>query len=173
MSDTGTRLELAEATAIAHAFIAAHCRKGRIEIVGSIRRQKPTVGDIELLLHRDTQLVDVDADHGAGGLFPSVGTYQWVKNGPKYGQLLHKARGYKIDLFRADDNNWGSQMVIRTGPWEFSQRYVAALRARGYPHGDVAQGYINDSKGNLVPCPDEATAFRLAGFIDIHPTQRF
>lgn len=169
MSSTGTRLELDDARELAWAFVEAHCVGGRVEIVGSIRRRKETVGDIELLLHRDTQLVGVDADYGEESMFPSTAAYQWIKRGEKYGQLLHKARGYKIDLFRADDDNWGSIMLIRTGPSDFSARWVTALKQRGTPS---AGGYIRDKDGAVIPCRDEAMAFQLTGWDYIEPESR-
>lgn len=172
MSGTGTRLSLNEARQIARDFIAAHIR-GRCEVVGSIRRGKMEVGDIELLIHADARLERIDAEGAGDAMFGAPqATYRWIKNGKKYHQLEHVARGYKIDIFRADDRNWGSQMIIRTGPAEFSTRFVVALRQRGNPHGDTETGYVNDSSGAIVPCPDEETAFRLAGWNVIDPGER-
>lgn len=153
MSETGTRLTLHDADLIAANVQAAIL--GESIVAGSVRRRRPEVGDIEMLVHRHAA-VRLSVREG---LYP--GEWESVKGGGldwSYWQLQH-ANGYKLDLFRFDDNNRGSILLIRTGPWQFSKQFVIALRRRGFRHEG---GYVKNDRG-IVPCPDEATAFRLAG----------
>lgn len=74
----------------------------------------------------------------------------------------------KLDLFRFDVLNRGSIMLIRTGPWEFSRRFVVSLRRNGLVH---ERGYVRRN-GRVTGCPDEQTAFELAGMKYLEPEKR-
>lgn len=170
MSITGTRLLLADALAMAKDI--GKQIDGEAYAVGSVRRKKPHVGDIEILVHQEAEIM---LDIGAGPLLP--GEYESIKGGPgkrddwKYWQLRHVASDANIDLFRFDNANRGSMMLIRTGPREFSQRFMVALRRQGLCHAD---GYIRSLRGGVsfVPCPDERKAFEFAGMAYIEPEKR-
>ena len=166
MSLTGTRLALADADRIAAGILAQI--DGEAHVVGSVRRRRPTVGDIEIMVHRDAtgSLLDVGS-----GLWP--GDYQSMKGGPtgwRFWQLRHRD-GWMLDLYRFDDLNRGSIMLIRTGPAEFSKLFVMKLRDRRLVHAD---GYVRTAcpNGELAACPDERTAFDLAGMAWVEPEER-
>lgn len=131
---------------------------GEAHIVGSVRRRMPDVGDIEILLNRSAAVrLDVGRD-----LFP--GEWETIKGGRsdwKYWQLRHVQTGHVLDLYRFDHLNRGSQMIIRTGPADFSKRFVSCLRDRGYRHEG---GYVRTDDGDkvLVSCSTEVIAFKLA-----------
>lgn len=169
MSTTGIKLPLAEARTMALDIIAAI--KGEAYIAGSIRRCKREVGDIEILVHRDAT---IRLAVGAGPLLPAE--YETIKGGPrkkddwKYWQLRHCSSRVHVDLFRFDDNNRGSQMIIRTGPAKFSQHFVTMLRRNGCYH-DL--GYVMDGDDHIVmSCPTEQDAFLLASMAYIEPEKR-
>lgn len=170
MSITGTRLCLADALAMAKDI--GRQIDGEAYAVGSVRRKKPEVGDIEILVHQDAEIM---LDVGAGPLLP--GEYESIKGGPgkrddwKYWQLKHVASDVNIDLFRFDNANRGSMMLIRTGPREFSQGFVMALKRQGLRHMD---GYIRSLHGgpSFIPCPDERKAFKFAAMTYIVPEKR-
>lgn len=163
---TGTRMPLGVATDRAY-YVLDHIT-GEATIVGSIRRKKPDVGDIEILVHRDAQ-VELPVQVGL-----YAGAFVTVKGGGrgwKYWQIEHLSDGWRCDLFRCDDDNRGSLMLIRTGPRDFSQRYVMALtKHAGLVHRD---GYVRmPDSGTVVPCPTEHKAFSLAGMRYIEPEGR-
>ena len=169
MSTTGTRLRLADALAMAKEI--GKQIDGEAYAVGSVRRQKPDVGDIEILVHENAR---INLDVSVGSLFPA--DYESIKGGPskrrdwKYWQLLHVASGVTIDLFRFDRANKGSMMLIRTGPAEFSQRFVTALKHHGLCH---TEGHVYHLGGGpLVPCETEREAFQLARMKYIEPERR-
>ena len=166
MSTTGTRLDLADAQDIAER-IRKQIR-GEAIAVGSIRRKRPAVGDVEIAVH-EKAVVALDVHDP--GLFAAE--YNTVKGGRlhwRYWQLRHVNGGYTIDLFRFDDLNRGPIMVIRTGPAEFSKRYVVALRRCGH---QMANGYLRAvNSETIIPCPDEGDALRYGGMDWIEPEER-
>ncbi len=169
MSATGTRMNLA--TAEVYAADILHAITGEAHVVGSIRRKSKTVGDIEILVHWDAQIA---LDVSVGPLLPSE--FDSIKGGPakkdgwKYWQLHNTKHGYNLDLFRFDENNRGSMMLIRTGPAEFSKRYVMALNDHGLKHEGGYVRYKSDNE--IVACDDERRAFELAGMTYIEPPKR-
>ena len=169
MSDTGTKLPLAIATVLASNVCASII--GESHVVGSVRRRKPEVGDIEVMVRQGAA---VKLNVSPGGLYG--GEWETIKGGGekwKFWQLRHSKRGYVLDLYRFDENNRGSIMLIRTGPAEFSRRFVMELRERGLRHED---GYVRSSAepvgDAIVPCPLEKDAFALAGMEWVEPEDR-
>src|SRR5690242_13249258 len=133
MSATTTRLPRAEATALAWellGLLGPVCE--RIEIAGSIRRQRPTIGDIELVCiprygrkpadlfgELETQgpnLLDIECDRlvNAGVL-----GRRFDKNDrPRWGSGLKWAtyRGIAVDIFPViAPAQWGVDFLLRTG----------------------------------------------------------
>lgn len=122
----------------------------RIEIAGSIRRQKPLVGDIEIVCvpkwhtdllgqiissHIDT-MVDGWARRGdTSKSFPLLAdrvpvAFPPLKNGPRFKQFriatppADAERPLRLDLFTCETEAWGPALAMRTGPAEFSKRLV-------------------------------------------------
>src|SRR5438045_3687642 len=112
MSTTTTRTPLAEARAIAEDFrdlIADSC--DQVEIAGSIRRQKPDIGDIEIVAvpktgrvldmfgsptpaiidHLDVRLADLESD---GTIARDAASPSW---GMKHKRLVFQ--GMSVDLY--------------------------------------------------------------------------
>ncbi|MEM1212863.1 MAG: hypothetical protein AAGI68_11275, partial [Planctomycetota bacterium] len=99
----------------------------RIEIAGSIRRDRPVVGDIELVaipkpagsLFTAAESLDqlIDRLIRSGHLAP-------VKRGPRFQQHQLVRSGMTLDLFVTDPDRWGVIFAIRTGPAAFSKSLV-------------------------------------------------
>lgn len=168
-------LPLAEATALARAMATQLAPVvERVEVVGSVRRQKETVSDIELLIEPRTAIVEIglfETTHG-----PDIEAVQRIAQswgslasiGARYIKVL-AAGGYQVDLFLCHPPaQWGSLLAIRTGPAPLSQHAVTLLARRGYPHRDG--GIVH--RGQRVPVPDEETFFRLAGLPCLPPQHR-
>ena len=124
----------------------------RIEIAGSIRREKAEVKDIELVCVPDLTRVPRRAPLEFGKpIPPSYKTKldQLVaemeldddarieKNGDRMKSFYLKYAGIKVDLFIVlPPAMWGVQMVIRTGPADFSHWCVTRRRNGGaLPNG--------------------------------------
>ena len=133
----------------------------RIEIAGSIRREKPEVGDIELIaIVKDIKKFSKE-----------VNKLEKVKGNPtgKYTQRI-LPEGIKLDLFMANIRNWGLIFAIRTG----SARYSHEILACGW----VKRGYksINGmltKNGREIEVREEKDLFNLIGVAYVQPNQRF
>ena len=160
-------------------LLAPACK--RIEIAGSLRRKKATVGDMELLCipHPSDNLFRTDALDEAvsrllGGLLPLLALRPNIKGGMSYGPknklLIHLPSGIPLDLFSADTENWGMAFLIRTGPADFNKRIMQRfidLRMRGHAYGG-----ITSASGEEIECPSEDTVFRNLGWPYIPPEKR-
>lgn len=174
---------LDRARAIAEAFrdrIAPACHA--VQICGSVRREKPEVGDIEIVAvpvvyetaqslfsdvppvemsELDTQLLTMVARQ----LVRFDGELK--RNGPKYKRLVHghgTAEQIVIDLFIAEPTNYGNLVAIRTGNAEFSRLLVTQRAFGGLMPGDLRQSGGHLWRGETrMDCPTEAAFFAALG----------
>lgn len=130
MSQTDRKLPLAQARSHADrilAELASACK--RIEIAGSIRREKAEVGDIEIVA---IPLPDHDLFGEPSGtqLEPRLerlvrdGFLRPVRGGDYFKQFVIPAAECKLDLFLCDHDTWGMIFTQRTGSSAFSHRLV-------------------------------------------------
>lgn len=147
--------------------LAPHC--DRIEIAGSIRRQKPEVKDIEI--------VCIPKPYENNGMFVSgiaevVNDWEKVKGelGPecKYTQRV-LPEGIKLDLFFATKGNWGWIYALRTGSADFNFKYLDAIKKKGYR---ADGGQIVDRWGKAQVVETEEAFFDLIDMEFISPEYR-
>ena len=97
----------------------------------------------------------------------------WVKGGERYMQVANVfGSGVSLDLFLCHPPaQWGSLMLIRTGPAKFSERVVSRIKATG--HMRHKDGRVVDvATGITRPTPREEDLFRLAGMEYVPPKER-
>ena len=148
-------------------LLKPHCY--RIEIAGSIRREKDIVNDVEI--------VCIPKPYQTGlfqnGLAKTVNQWQKVKGELEYNKTKYTQRilpeGIKLDLFFAEEGNWGNILLIRTGDWEFSKYFMGVLLPqKGYKQEDGFLKY-NDK---IIFCKEEKELFLRAGIKYIEPQNR-
>lgn len=140
------------ALAVAKALVE-HLRPGfvRVEIAGSIRRNKPEVKDIEIVAVPDlSPLPRPVAVFGQPipkwhktildrmlAEMVEAGSIRMEKNGERYKKFWLKYAGISVDLFLVlPPATWGVQLAIRTGPADFSHWCVSRARRGGaMPNG--------------------------------------
>lgn len=145
------RLEREKAMQIANAFyeyLKDICTD--LEIVGSLKRGEPTVGDIELLMILDPSLRPPRPVFGQKKIFKTQLDERLTSSAAPYllQEAIHKADGdrqkrraiveyskpaddFCIEFFIVTEETWGIQNVIRTGPRGFSKRFVTNKREGG------------------------------------------
>jgi DNA polymerase/3'-5' exonuclease PolX len=166
---TVTRTPLAQADAIAAevvAQLAPHC--DRLEVAGSVRRRRSTVGDLEV--------VCVPKPYEPSPLFASgiaLVVNQWEKvRGElpcRYTRRILPS-GLPLDLFMVDPDGFGLQLAIRTGSADWSRRILASAWVRAGFHSEG--GLLRDQWGGVHPAPTEQALFDLIGLPWVDPTAR-
>lgn len=187
----GERVPLDEALGAARAL--AYLIKDaciRVEIAGSIRRQKPTIGDIDLVVEpfmanvfdmfgeasgEMANLTDERLDELVA--IKKIGK-RLDKNGrPAWGEQLKRAtyNGLNVDIQSVlDPQTWGMWLLIRTGPADFNRRIVTPRWQGGLlpPGMEVRDGFQLWRMGARVPTPTEHSVFEAYGLDYVAPEDR-
>ncbi len=177
MSATTTRLTLQEARRLA-GIISDMLHPGcdRIEVAGSIRRERPDIGDLELVAI-PKRTVDLLGGEGDSLLEPIIDRMKSerklvkIKGGDRYKQFKvmdkdfqkHGAGGTicRLDLFLCCPETWGCVFTIRTGSTMFSHSLVTSRALGGY-----CPSHLRFNGGRLwhgetaLPTPEEADVFK-------------
>jgi DNA polymerase/3'-5' exonuclease PolX len=188
-----TKMPLDEARKIAEYYrdeLAPYCE--RIEIAGSIRRNKPEVGDIEMVAIPKYKAISETNLFGESGKYNALETviqeaYRngmcLTKNGPRYKQIVVKRdinqEGYLVETIHIDlfivlpPSQWGVQLLIRTGPAEFSKQAVTQRRIGGLlPSNCVVKDGQVLRNGELIPMSEEEDFLELLGMPGLKPEER-
>lgn len=122
-----TSLELSEAEKIAKEVeetLKPLCEK--IKVVGSIRRKRPMIGDCDFVV----KATDANWSRIANTLKKSrvicTGSIVIKLN------VLHEGNLFQVDFYRAFDNNFGIQELIRTGSAEHNAWLASYSISNGY-----------------------------------------
>lgn len=154
----------------------------RVSVAGSIRRQKPVVGDIEVVgIPGDrARLITLLRDVGMH-IKPGVpGAVPWE---PKLDSKYMRVRlneGINLDLFLATPNNWGGLYMMRTGSGAGPDGnpfhgFVPGIfgRWKQVSGGGRMVGCMPTTKdGESLPVPEEQDLFNLVGLNFIPPEER-
>ena len=160
-------MELEKAKVIAEnlkSLLAPVCEK--IEVAGSIRRQKTEVGDIELLcIPRYVAAVDqLDREIGALMIQGILGHRRTRRGtriyGPKNKLLIH-INGIGVDIFSTDEQCWPVALVVRTGGKETNKRIATAALRKGWRFHAYGSGFSTPD-GEIV-CRSEREVFEAVG----------
>jgi hypothetical protein len=157
------------------------------EVVGSVARMEPLVGDVEIVLlpRYDERPVNVlgeridDAQRSCSELELTI--QRMIDDGiltrgnawgPKLRRLIPRAfshvHGFSLEIHLADHDNYGNMVAIWTGPAEWSKALVSRNRAEGgvMPFGLCHRdGYLHvrrpdNTPGARIPCRTEPAFFR-------------
>lgn len=159
----------------------------RVQIAGSLRRKKKTVGDVELLFipRFDERQLDMFstapcnlAEERIGQLM-SAGVLAKRLNkdgrcafGAKNKLMVHCTSGIPVDLFTATEANWANYLVCRTGPAELNTAIAMRARARGWQWNPYGPGFTELGTGRVHPVQAEAEVFEFVGLSFPQPEER-
>jgi len=155
-----SQVPLSEALAKAEelkALLSPYC--SRIDIAGSIRRQKDYCGDIELcaIVSNRNQLAMKLIEIAKVG----------VKRDARYVKFYY--RNMQCDLFLPQPHDYGRQLAIRTGSAEYSHRVLAnAWVKMGCKGTDEGLMY----KGEIIVFETEEAFFSFLGIRWVAPYLR-
>lgn len=165
----------------------------RIEIAGSLRRQRPDVGDIEILyipvlrerpddqdMFRTVMVNLVDEQiremECAGILSRRQNALGREAFGQKNKLMVHHPSEIPVDLFAATEANWWNLLVCRTGPAELNTRICVAAQRKGWKwttYGSGFQRFDVFRKGFEVHRSEsERDVFEFVGLPYLEPEKR-
>ncbi len=163
--------------------LSPHCE--RIIIAGSIRREKPHVGDIELLYipRFETRQIDLISEGqvnvtdeciarllACGQLAKRTnvnGSEMW---GAKNKLAVHVPTGIPVDLFATDATCWHNYLVCRTGPAESNTRIATEAKRRGWKWNPYGDGFTTPN--GFIHCGTESYVFEAVGLPYLEPWER-
>jgi DNA polymerase/3'-5' exonuclease PolX len=157
--------------------LAPYCE--RIELAGSLRRQRPNIGDIEIVAipRRPANLFGqvLDKEPTALDRFLDERLVLFPKRGRKYQQFIYGP--YTVDLFLPTAETWGCVLAIRTGSAEFSHWLVSPQPRGACPWsvrfgGKDAQPGRLLHDGRLLATPEESDVFAALGLAWVEPEER-
>ncbi len=164
-----TQLDHLAALPIAEAWKTLLCAAcDRIEIAGSIRREKDNVGDIEIvcipryqqdMLQRPLLNAVTALDHLLDN-FESEGILRKDMGGHRYKRYIITEHELQLDLFCTTPAQWGVIFAIRTGPVEFSKKLVTPHWQGGFLESgySVREGRVWHG-GLMLETPEEKDVF--------------
>ena len=148
----------------------------RLVVAGSLRRQRLTVGDIELLYiprveergdpgdmfaRRTVNLVDIEIAtmEREGVLVRRKNTLGREMFGSKNKLMVHVASGIRVDLFSTTVASWWNYLVCRTGPAELNERICCAAKAIGWKWRPYEAGFARGGEMRAMGSEEEVFAF--------------
>lgn len=165
----GERMPIGKALPLAEALVRMLERSklcDRVEIAGSIRRRKETIGDIDLLVTSDhpKRVMDLFC---ASPVIDRV-----IAKGPTKANVLLKA-GIEADLRVLDPDVFGAALYYFTGSKTHNIRTRTIAMTKGLTINEygVHRG-TKERKGKLVACRTEEDVFRSIGLPYIPPEIR-
>ncbi|MFA7254037.1 MAG: hypothetical protein WC107_05800 [Patescibacteria group bacterium] len=144
----------------------------RIEIAGSLRRNKPDVGDIEIVCI-PSEMPDLfgEMSRNSFAITDKLTGYALIKNGEHFKQIDLKY--CKCDLFITTPECWGVIFMIRTGSADFSHKMVTPKQYGGYMPGHLK---VKDGRlwngSTVVETPEEKDIFNAYNMEYIIPEMR-
>lgn len=171
-------MELEKAKVIAEkikALLESSCE--RIDIAGSIRRQKPDVGDIELLcIPKYVAGVDMLDAKIQTLIQLNVLDYRLSKLGSRvYGAknklMLHVPSGIGVDVFSTTEECWPVALVVRTGGKRTNKEIAYRALERGMSFHAYGRGFTQADGSELI-CQSEAAVFKAVGLAYLVPWER-
>jgi DNA polymerase (family 10) len=125
--NVSSRLELAKAQILAkqvETTIKPLCN--RFEVVGSIRRRKPIVGDVDLVV--------VATDGCWGKIVQSLKKPRVICSGKSLIKLIYPCEDtlFQVDFYRATEQTFGIQELIRTGSADHNMWLAGNAITKGF-----------------------------------------
>ncbi len=155
------KIALERAQKVADAVVkrlSPHCQ--RIEIAGSIRRKKPWVNDIDLIL------IPKDLWNLHGELM-KLG--QLKMSGKKIMRAM--VGSTQVDIYVADEATWATLLLIRTGSKENNIRLCSRAKDMGWHLAASGDGLFNEREERIAG-DSEISIYNALGLPYQRPEER-
>jgi len=139
-------------------LLSPFCEK--IMIVGSIRRKKSEVKDIDLVAIPKNRMELQDQILRLGVC---------TQSGLKSMRVFHKET--QVDIYFAMEETWGTLVLIRTGSAENNRRLCSLAKRKGWQLKAGGEGLV-DPKTGMKIAGDEESIFAALGLKYLPPEQR-
>jgi len=158
MSKVLNKISLEEAKEVTRELVnelKPYCK--RLKVVGSIRREKEEIGDIDIVIIPDEGLgkkVEEIMDVDFGGDKKIFGTY----------------KGRDINLFITENKSWGAALLHSTGPAQFNIRKRFLIKRKGLLLNEY--GLFTRTKREYLVGETEEEIFEYLGWNYKTPQER-
>ena len=158
----------------------------RIEIAGSIRRERPFVKDIEVVV-----IPKIVPTTNTEGLFPEEGDEvnlldQFILSNDDFALRVNIAghtaygeknklvafKGIPLDIFVATEENWPMIFFVRTGGKDNNRACATRAIEMGYELKMYECGFRHKATGQLVTMRDDRDIYDFLGVPYLAPNQR-
>jgi len=164
-------LKLEEAGLLADQIVHAieHlCDPGKIQVVGSIRRKRSEVHDIDIVLIPQSWMWNTIIQRLKNTMLADV-----IKAGPELVTLKIPrstlTETIQVDIYKARPETWGVLLLIRTGSKEHNIKLCSRAKSMGLMLS-AAQGVIKD--GKVIASRTEEEIFAALGLAYVEPKDR-
>jgi len=129
--------------------LSPYCQ--RIEVAGSIRRRKPRVNDIDLVLIPN----DLWNLH-----HEIMGLGQMQMSGSKIMRVM--VGSTQVDIYVADEQTWATLLLIRTGSAQSNIRLATLAKIKGWHLAANGDGLFNE-EGQRIAGDSEESIYQALG----------
>ncbi len=164
IAESGGRIPLAEAIATAKTFKSAMQKSRavkRIEIAGSVRRMKPTIGDVDVLVSTTKPKKVMD-------LFTSLKPVSEVIMKGSTKSSIRTGEGIQVDLRAVKPEQWGAALLYFTG----SKQFNISIRRIAIKKGLKLNEYGLFRGEEVVAGKTEEEVFKALGMKFVEPQKR-
>lgn len=136
----------------------------KAEIVGSIRRCKPQVNDVDIVILGKPPFAGADFLYGLSQL-KKTGAIQFLGKEPKYDSknIDLTFQGRQFNLYMAAKETFETLILIRTGSAEHNVRLCRLAQDNGWQLKASGQGLVDLETGKVIENTERGILERLLG----------
>jgi len=144
---------------LAEEFIEKFLGQGKHEIAGSLRRNEPTIGDVDIVttasLHEVAQRVETN--------------FYAKKVTGKDKKMIVEYKCMQFDIYHSALESWGAMLFFLTGPAGYNIAYRRMAKAKGWK---LDQYGLWNKDGELIASRTERDIYKAFGKEYKEPEQR-
>jgi len=144
---------------LAEEFVEKFLHGGKSEIAGSLRRNEPTIGDVDIITSLALQEVEYRI---------AKNVYARKLTG-KDKKMIVEYKCMQFDIFHSELGGWGAMLFFLTGPAGYGIAYRRIAKAKGWK---LDQYGLWNKDGEIIASRTEHDIFKAFGKEYKEPEQR-